>query len=401
MAAGAAACGPALEVAGVRLAAVAAGVRYPDRPDVVLMELAPGSATAGVYTRNAFRAAPVVLAKRHGAKAAARYFLVNTGCANAGTGEAGLEAARRCCEAVAAAAGVEPEQVLPFSTGVIGEPLPVERVTAAAPRAFAALSGAAWEDAARGIMTTDTRPKLASRRVELPGGAVAVTGIAKGAGMLHPDMATMLAFVFTDARVERAELEALLAGAVEGSFHRITVDGDTSTNDCAMLAATGRSGVAAGVRDEAFRRTLEELFAELATGLVRDAEGATKFITIRVSGGRTRDECLKVAWAVAGSPLVKTAFFASDPNWGRILAAVGRAGVEALDIAGVSIRLGGTLVVGGGAPDAAYTEERGREALAGPDVRVDIGLGRGDRAETVWTSDLSDGYVRVNADYRS
>lgn len=399
MAAGA--CGPALEVAGVRLAAVAAGIRYPDRPDVVLMELAPGSAAAGVYTRNAFRAAPVALAKAHAAEAAPRYFLVNTGCANAGTGEAGIEAARSCCEAVAARGGVDPEQVLPFSTGVIGEPLPAERVAAAVPRAFAALSGTAWEEAARGIMTTDTRPKLASRRVELPDGAVAVTGIAKGAGMLHPDMATMLAFVFTDARIERTELDALLGRAVEGSFHRITVDGDTSTNDCAMLAATGRSGVSAGRRDEAFRRALEGLFAELATGLVRDAEGATKFITIRVSGGRSRDECLQVAWAVAGSPLVKTAFFASDPNWGRILAAVGRAGIEALDIAGVSIRLGGTPVVSGGAPDAAYTEERGRAALAGPDVCVDIGLGRGDRAETVWTSDLSDGYVRVNADYRS
>ena len=389
-------------VAGVRLAAVAAGVRYPDRLDLVLLELAPGSRVAAVFTRNRFRAAPVQLAEQHLAAVAPRYLLINTGNANAGTGAAGLDAARRCCAAVAARAGCDPRAVLPFSTGVIGEPLPVSPIEAALPAAFNGLAEDAWLAAARGIMTTDTVPKGASLELRLPAGRVRLTGIAKGAGMIRPDMATMLAFIATDATIDAGHLRALLRDAVAASFNRITVDGDTSTNDACVLMATGRSGVSVDAAAEpAFAAALTELCQSLAQAMVRDGEGATRFVTVVVEQGRNGAECLQVAYAVAQSPLVKTALFAGDPNWGRILAAVGRAGIEDLAVTAVDIWLNDVRIVHGGERDPDYTEAQGQAAMAGEDIRIRIALGRGEAMERVWTTDLSHEYIRINAEYRT
>ncbi len=391
-------------IAGVRLAAAGANIRYRDRLDLVAVELAPGSETAAVFTRNAFRAAPVTIARRHLAASPPRYLLINAGNANAGTGAAGEDAALACCRALAGQCDVNPEQVLPFSTGVIGEPLPVERVVGALPELLARLDARAWLDAARGILTTDTRPKFASAELDFGGESVRIAGIAKGAGMIRPDMATMLAFVFTDARLRRDQLDGLLREQVEHSFHRITVDGDTSTNDACLLCASG-AGMALEASDgapwERFRSALAGVFRQLAQAIIRDAEGARKFIAVRVREGGSVDECLRVAWAVAHSPLVKTACYAADPNWGRILAAVGRAGLAELDLSGVGICLGDVPVVTGGAPDPNYTETAGLAAMAGGEIEIDIRLGRGDCAETVWTSDLSLDYVRINAEYRT
>lgn len=405
MAIGKASEGPALAVRGVRLAATRAGIRYPDRLDLVLIELGERAQSAAVFTQNAFCAAPVTLARQHLGQAQARYLLINTGNANAGTGAAGLQAASRCCEAVAASVGLDKRQVLPFSTGVIGEPLPVDRLIAGLPACHEGLAEDNWEQAARGILTTDTRPKLASRRLQLAGQEVVISGMAKGAGMLRPNMATMLAFLFTDAEIPAAALEAVLRRAVERSFNRITVDGDTSTNDACVLSATGEAGVAATEADlaagGAFFEALQELMQELATGLIRDAEGVSKFITVRVEEGATVAECLRVAYCIAESPLVKTAFFASDPNWGRILAAVGRAGLTDLDINAVSMCLGDVRLVSGGGLDPDYSEARGQAVMDQEEIEVTIVLGRGQASETVWTSDLSQDYVRINADYRS
>lgn len=405
MAIGQASEGPALAVRGVRLAATRAGIRYPNRLDLVLIELGEGTQSAAVFTQNAFCAAPVTLARQHLREAQARYLLINTGNANAGTGAAGLQAASRCCEAVAAAVALDKRQVLPFSTGVIGEALPVDRLIAGLPACRENLAADNWEQAARGILTTDTRPKLASRRLQLAGQEVVISGMAKGAGMLRPNMATMLAFLFTDAEIPAASLETVLRRAVERSFNRITVDGDTSTNDACLLAATGEAGVAATEADlaegGAFSTALQDLMQELATGLIRDAEGVSKFITVRVEEGGSVAECLKVAYCIAESPLVKTAFFASDPNWGRILAAVGRAGLTDLDIDAVSMRLGDVRLVAGGAIDPDYSEARGQAVMDQEEIEVTISLGRGQVSETVWTSDLSQDYVRINADYRS
>jgi len=392
------------EVSGVRLAAVKAGIRYADRLDLVLIEIAPGSQSAAVFTGNAFCAAPVIVARENVQRASTRYLLINTGNANAGTGSDGVEVARRCCDELATLSRCRTEQVLPFSTGVIGEPLPVDRLLAAMPGALEQLDESNWLRAAQGIMTTDTKPKLVSRSIDIDNRKVAIGGIAKGAGMIRPNMATMLAFIFTDAEIEQEYLQTLLRESVEDSFNRLTVDGDTSTNDSCVLTATGGSGAAIGPDHEAsnaFRRLLGEVFRELATALIRDAEGATKFVSVIVTGGTDSAECLRVAYTVAESPLVKTAFFASDPNWGRILAAVGRSEVEALDLDKVTIHLGATCIVSGGGRDRAYTEESGQREMAASDIEIIIDLGRGKAQECVFTSDLSHDYVRINAEYRT
>lgn len=394
-----------LPVEGVELAAARAGIKASGRPDVALVRFRAGSRTAAVFTRNAFRAAPVTVAQRHLAAAPARLLLVNSGCANAGTGAAGERDAEESCDNAAAAAGVDAESVLPFSTGVIGQHLPMDRLRAGieqCARAFSA-DATAWRDAAAAIMTTDTRPKGAARRVTLSGGEVTVTGIAKGSGMIRPDMATMLAFVCTDAEVDGAELDAMLRSAVDDSFHCITVDGDTSTNDAVTLTATGGSGVAAvdGTDLRPLRAAVGSVCVDLAQAIVGDAEGVTRVIEIEVSGGRDRDECRTVAFTVAHSPLVKTAVFGGDPNWGRILAAVGRAPVADLDVAGAAIALDGIALVRGGEPVEGLDERAAAAAMGGDSVSIRIGLGRGDAAATVWTSDLSHEYVRINADYRT
>ncbi|HYW04356.1 MAG TPA: bifunctional glutamate N-acetyltransferase/amino-acid acetyltransferase ArgJ [Gammaproteobacteria bacterium] len=391
-------------VAGIRLASAAAGIRKPDRQDLVLLEVAPGTECAAVFTRNRFRAAPVEVALAHLAAANPRALLINTGYANAGTGEAGRRDAQACCEALAAELDCRPDEVLPFSTGVIGEPLPLPPIRAALPGLIGDLSADAWVEAARGIMTTDTVPKAASRRLEIGGRPVTVSGIAKGAGMIRPDMATMLAFVATDAGVPGGDLDTLLREAVGQSFNRISVDGDTSTNDACCLLATGATGVAASPGSEAWerlRRAVTEVCVELAQAIVRDGEGATKFITIRVEEAAGPEEARAVAGAVAHSPLVKTAFYASDPNWGRILAAVGRAGIDDLEIAGVRIALNDVVIVSRGGRDPCYTEEAGQRAMDAEEITVRIDLGRGRDRAVLWTCDLSHGYVSINAEYRT
>lgn len=404
MAVGKATIGELHAIAGFRLGTASAGIKKPGRRDLVVMEIAEGSSVAGVYTTNAFCAAPVRLARQHAQTRAPRYFLVNTGNANAGTGEPGLAAALECCRALARHTGLSPEEILPFSTGVIGQPLPVDRITAALPAALAALDEKGWLEAAHGIMTTDTRPKAASRAVERGGRRIALTGIAKGAGMIKPNMATMLAYIATDAAIEAPLLQELLNRAVNKSFNRITVDGDTSTNDCCMLAATGHGGVRItreSAEYEPFREALEALCIELAQGLVRDAEGATKFIGVRVEQAQDAAEALKVGYAVAESPLVKTALFASDPNWGRILAAVGRAGIEGLEVEGIDIFLGDVCIVKGGGLAPDYTEEQGARVMAAEDIDIVIRLARGSHTEQLWTCDFSYDYVKINAEYRT
>ena len=391
-------------VAGVRLGTARAGLRRRgDRHDVLVVELAEGTTGAAVFTRNAFCAAPVTVARDHLAATAPRWLLVNAGNANAGTGSEGLAAAEACCQALAELAGQQATGVLPFSTGVIGEPLPVGKLTAALPTACAVLDGAGWQTAAEAIMTTDTRPKGASRRVAIGGREVTVTGIAKGAGMIRPDMATMLAFVATDAVLPTAALQATLDAAVNASFNRISVDGDTSTNDACVLLATGVSGVAVEADSDrsAFENAVREVCVELAQAIVRDGEGATKFITIRIEGGANPDECLRVAETIAHSPLVKTAFYGRDPNWGRILAAVGRAGLADLDLEGVVIDLDEVRIVEAGGRAAGYREEDGQRVMDREEITVRVDLGRGPASETLWTCDFSHDYVTINAEYRT
>ena len=390
-------------VAGVELAAARAGLKESGRTDVALVRLAPGTRPAAVFTRNAFCAAPVRVARAHLAAQPARALLVNSGCANAGTGTAGEGDARETCRHAGAVLEVEPESVLPFSTGVIGPRLPVQRLLAGIDDCAARLHADGWSETATAILTTDTRPKGCSRPVTLRGGRVTVTGIAKGAGMIRPDMATMLAFLATDAVVDPATLETVLREAVDASFHSITVDGDTSTNDAVTLSATGASGVEAGspADRDALAGAVRAVCIELAQAVVRDAEGATRLIEIEVDGGASREECRAVAFTVAHSPLVKTAMFGGDPNWGRILAAVGRAPIADLDVAGVAITLGEVALVRDGEPVPGYDEERAAAAVAGPGIRIAIALGRGRETATVWTSDLSCDYVRINADYRT
>lgn len=393
-------------VAGVRLATAAAGIRYRGRDDLLLMALADEARCAAVFTRNAFRAAPVLVAERHLAEAPPRFLLINSGNANAGTGERGLASAQASCRALAALAGCKAPAVLPFSTGVIGEPLPVERIEGALPELLGGLDEANWPAAARAIMTTDTRPKLVSRRCVCGERTATVTGIAKGSGMICPDMATMLAFVATDAALEQAWLERCLADAVADSFNAITVDGDTSTNDACVLAATGALGNPPIADPKALEATalaeaVQEVCQALAEAIVRDGEGATKLVTLRVEEARDTAEARRVADAIAHSPLVKTALFASDPNWGRILAAVGRAGVEGLDIERVRIWLGEVLIVSGGARAPGYTEAAGQAAMGGAEIGIRVALGRGAASTRLLTCDLSYDYVRINAEYRT
>ncbi|HDZ10406.1 bifunctional glutamate N-acetyltransferase/amino-acid acetyltransferase ArgJ [Pseudohongiella sp.] len=399
--------GNLVPVKGIKMSAVSAGVRYQNRLDLVLFELAEGSRTAGVFTRNAFCAAPVVLARKHltGNGGDVRYLLVNTGNANAGTGDRGMADALHCCQALADCADVNLTQVLPFSTGVIGERLPAEKIAAAAPAALAALQDDQWLAAAKGIMTTDTRPKGVSAIVTHNGQFITITGITKGAGMIKPNMATMLAFVCTDAEIDQGLLQELLMSSVEQSFNRITVDGDTSTNDCCVLTATGKSGIRIDKADEglyvAFRNALHELVLDLAKLIIRDAEGAKKFVTVDVRGGGNTAECLQVAYAIAESPLVKTALSASDPNWGRILAAVGRAGVPDLDVSRIDLYLDDVCIVEKGGLAPGYREEMGQAVMTQEDICLRVELARGDVNEQVWTADLSEEYVRINASYRS
>jgi len=393
-------------VAGFRLATVAAGIKTPGRRDLVVMELAEGANCAAVFTRNAFCAAPVTIAKEHRARSAPRYLLINTGNANAGTGDSGLADARRCCNVLAEAAGVDADSVLPFSTGVIGEPLPVEKIVAAIPEAVKALDGASWGDAAHGILTTDTLPKGVSRRMMVMGEEITITGIAKGSGMIRPDMATMLAFIATNAAVAPHLLQRCLEEAVAHSFNAITVDGDTSTNDACLLVATGESALTVidSEESERYRELLQavtEVATELAQAIIRDGEGATKFITVDVRGGRSVDECRQVAYTVAHSPLVKTAFFASDPNWGRILAAVGRAGVDGLDVSRVEVHLDEVCIVRNGGRADEYEESAGQAVMDRDEITVSIDLARGASSARVWTSDLSHEYVKINAEYRT
>lgn len=393
-------------VDGVRVGTVRAGIRYPDRSDLVVFELTAYSRCAVVFTRNAFCAAPVSIARAHLSKASPRYLLINAGNANAGNGEEGLNDALQCCTALASETGVAVESVLPFSTGVIGERLPVERITTAIPGLLRGLHADGWVDAAHAIMTTDTVAKGASRQIELAGHVYTITGIAKGSGMIRPSMATMLAFIATDASIEQDTLGECLKRATEASFNRITVDGDTSTNDACVLVATGRSrgppiGTGASEVYQRFCNAVTEVCTFLAQSIVRDAEGATKFVAVEILGGRNEKECLKVAYAIAHSPLVKTAFFAGDPNWGRIVAAVGRASLPELDINGLRLYLDDILIFDRGARASSYRESAGREVMRKSEFTVRVELGRGSECATVWTSDLSHDYVKINAEYRS
>jgi glutamate N-acetyltransferase/amino-acid N-acetyltransferase len=392
----------ALPVAGVRLGSVAAGIRYEGRKDLVLIELAKGSTSAAVFTTNAFCAAPVIVAREHLAAGEPRYLLINSGNANAGTGENGLRAARETCKSLAAAAGCAMNQVLPFSTGVIGMDLPTNRFAMAAPSVLNALDEEGWEDAARAIMTTDTVPKLCSRQIEIDGKAVTITGMSKGSGMIRPDMATMLAYVATDALVTSPLLQKALGKAVAPSFNAITVDGDTSTNDACVLMATGASGVTIDENNFGqFTTAVTEVCLELARAIVRDGEGATKLVEVRVTSAATIEEARQVAYTIAHSPLVKTALFASDPNWGRILAAVGRAGLADLDIDAIRIWLDDVCIVSDGGRDPSYTEEAGQRVMDKAEFVIHVDLGRGESETSVLTCDLSFDYVKINAEYRT
>jgi glutamate N-acetyltransferase/amino-acid N-acetyltransferase len=394
-------------VAGLSIGTAMAGIRKAGRRDVLILKLAAGARAAGVFTQNRFCAAPVQVCREHlqASAGAIRALLVNTGCANAGTGELGLQNARVSCDSLAKVLGCEANQVLPFSTGVILEHLPMDRLDAGIGQAAGALGQADWLDAAQAIMTTDTLPKAASRRLSIDGREVAVSGISKGAGMIRPNMATMLGFLATDAAVSQPLLERWVREIADLSFNRVTVDGDTSTNDSFILIATGASGVSIErATDAGAAELLAALTAtaqQLAQAIVRDGEGATKFITIRVEAARSDAEAAAVAYAIAHSPLVKTAFFASDPNLGRILAAVGYAGVADLDVNAVDLFLDDVHVATRGGRHPAYLEEAGQRVMKNAEITVRVVLGRGTAATTVWTCDLSHDYVSINADYRS
>ncbi len=392
-------------VKGFKLGTTKAGIRYEDRKDLVLMEIASGSAVAATFTKNAFCAAPVTVAKKHLANVEPRYLLVNTGSANAGTGEQGLKDAKSCCELVAEITGANRKQVLPFSTGVIGELLPIDKFKLGLPGAIAALSESGWDEAAYGIMTTDTVPKGASEIISIGGKDVVITGISKGSGMIKPNMATMLGYIATDANIESPLLQQVLSAAVKKTFNRVTVDGDTSTNDAVVLVATGKSDAVQITEDsediDLFVEAIERVCKILAQAIVRDGEGATKFISIEIQNCISEEEAEQVAFTIAHSPLVKTALFASDPNWGRILAAVGRSGVEDLDIDKVSLFIGDTCLIKSGNPDPAYTEADGQKEMDKDEITIKVDLQRGSESCTVWTCDFSYDYVKINAEYRS
>ena len=403
------AVGPLAEVVyhpivGFRLGTVAAGIKVPGRKDLVVMQAQAGSSMAGVFTANAFCAAPVHLCRRHLLNDRPLALVVNTGNANAGTGLVGDADAQTSCHELAQALNLNSTQVLPFSTGVIGEKLPIEKIVTHLPKAIKALNINGWEDAALGILTTDTRPKGASVQIEHFGRTISLSGIAKGSGMIRPNMATMLAFVASDVKCTPTLAQDLLNQAVNHSFNRITVDGDMSTNDSCMLIATGASDLCLDEDSELvakFSHALTELMQQLAHAIVRDGEGATKFISVEVLGGANTEECLQVAYAIAHSPLIKTAMFASDPNWGRILTAVGYSGVPNLDVNSLTIHLGDCLLVDQGGRAQSYNEAAGQKVMDEEEISIRIDLKRGDAKETVWTTDLSYDYVKINADYRS
>ena len=396
-----------LPIAGVRLGVAQAGVRKVNRKDLIVLLLDEGTSVAGVFTRNRFCAAPVQVCREHlAAGEGIRAMVINTGNANAGTGAQGLADARATCEALALLLKLQPSQVLPFSTGVIMEPLPVDRIVAGLPKALADASETHWAQAAEGIMTTDTLPKAFSTRVDIAGVPVTVTGISKGAGMIRPNMATMLGFVATDANIAPELLQSLTSELADASFNRITIDGDTSTNDSFLVMVTHKAAnppitSLSSPEGMAMKAAMLKVSLQLAHAIVRDGEGATKFITIQVDGGKTTDECRKVAYAIAHSPLVKTAFFASDPNLGRILAAVGYAGIEDLDQTGIDLFLDDVQVAIQGGRHPAYKEEDGQSVMKKSEILVRVLLGRGLCSDTVWTCDLSHDYVSINADYRS
>jgi len=391
-------------VAGIRLGVACAGIKKENHRDLVLIEIAENSNTAAVFTQNAFCAAPVIISKKHLSVTPPRYLLVNTGNANAGTGEQGIQDSESCCKLVAETASVSATEVLPFSTGVIGEFLPVGKFSPAIKTAYDNLSENNWENAAHGILTTDTVVKAFSRSLDINNQTITISGIAKGSGMIRPDMATMLAYIATDAKIAQPVLQDCLYRAVNQSFNRITVDGDTSTNDSAILIATGKSDVEIAMDSpelEKFVFVLTEICEELAKEMIRDGEGATKLITLSVTGCKDEGEAKDVAYTVAHSPLVKTAFFASDPNWGRILAAVGRAGVKEFDLSKVNIALDDVFIVRNGGKADDYTEEKGQAVMDQSDITIHIDLGRGEKEVTVWTCDFSYDYVRINAEYRT
>ncbi len=395
-----------IPVKGIRLGSTAAGIKYADRNDLVVIEIVPGSTCAAVFTRNAFCAAPVQVAKQHLQDTSPRYLLINSGNANAGTGHDGVAVCDASCAALAEVAGCGANQVLPFSTGVIGEPLPLDKIRTALPRALANLDESGWPDAARAIMTTDTVPKLVSQSFESDGMSITVTGMAKGSGMIRPDMATMLAYVATDAAVDAGLLQECLRRAVGPSFNSITVDGDTSTNDACVLMATGASGHPAitdrnGEAFAALCEAVDRVCMELARAIMKDGEGATKLVEVLVKEAADVAEARQVAYTIAHSPLVKTALFASDPNWGRILAAVGRAGLEDLDINAIRIWLDDVSIVKDGGRDPDYTEAAGQTVLDRDEFVIRVDLCRGDAEARVLTCDLSYDYVKINAEYRT
>ena len=389
---------------GVALNACAAGIKKNGSHDLVLIALPEAAKVTGVFTQNAFCAAPVTLCKQH-LSHQTRYLVINAGNANACTGELGMNAARQCCAAIADKTGLNVEQVLPFSTGVIGELLPADKIIDALPLLFDGLAEDQWLLAAKGIMTTDTLPKGASRTIDYEGETLVINGIAKGAGMIKPNMATMLGFIATNASVNEDILEHLSRKAANHSFNRITIDGDTSTNDSCMLMATGESAHIVDTQEHPLYMQLEqaiiEVYQELAQAIVRDGEGATKFVTIQVEQGANANECLQVAYAIAHSPLVKTALFASDPNWGRIVAAIGYAGITDLDADAVRVYLNDVLIVENGGRAASYTEEAGQHVMDQENILLHVQLGSGTAAQTLWTSDLSHEYVTINAEYRT
>jgi len=393
-------------VAGVRLGVTEAGIRKANRRDLTLIELAPGSRVAGVFTQNRFCAAPVQVCKQHLSSGSIRALVINTGIANAGTGAAGLAASNASCDAVAKLLGINAAQVLPFSTGVIMESLPFDRIAAGLPACQAALKSDGWFEAAHAIMTTDTVAKGASRQASVGGKPVTVTGISKGAGMIKPNMATMLGFVATDAAISQRLLDQMVKDVADESFNCVTVDGDTSTNDSFVFIATAQAGNAE-ITDAAapgyaeLKQAVTAVAQQLAQAIVRDGEGATKFIEIAVSGGATRDECKAIGYAIAHSPLVKTAFFASDPNLGRILGAIGNSGIADLDVSKVKLWLGDVLVSENGGRAASYKEEDGSRIMKPAEILVRVDLGRGGAQGKVWTCDFSYDYVKINADYRS
>jgi glutamate N-acetyltransferase/amino-acid N-acetyltransferase len=396
----------AFAVPGIRLGSAAAAIKYPDRDDLVIIEMAQGANCAAVFTRNAFCAAPVQLARKHLALKTPRYLLINSGNANAGTGDQGLQDALASCRGLAEIAACDVERILPFSTGVIGEHLPVKRMVDALPKAINALSVDGWEAASQAIMTTDTQPKLRSRRFEYEGVTVHLSAMAKGAGMIRPDMATMLAYLATDLTLPQPLLQTCLEAAVKPSFNSVTVDGDTSTNDACVLMASGRSSLdpVTGSDSGLYKRFVTEVKAlcmELARDIIRDGEGATKLVDILVQGGANEVEARDVAYTIAHSPLVKTALFASDPNWGRILAAVGRAGISRLDIDRVEIWLDDVCIVRDGGRAAEYTEQAGASVVEREEFTIRVSLGRGDAETRVMTCDLSYDYVKINAEYRT